>query len=199
MDIAASMLVAKLKSPTAKIAGLNQAKGGAAEAQFKSMKIKKAMLNTFEVGEAVEQIKSEQPGGNFPATITLLIRLIGLPFGLPLEYALMDWTGVSGNTGKAVMLGAQRSFEGRQKLLIDRDYRVMTRWRLSKFIKEGLLEARPDAFAHEWHAEPWPLLNRLDDLKSAGMAIDIGVSTEDLENRKLGQKGRGIRADAARS
>jgi len=193
MDIAASILMAKLKSPNAKIQGLTQAKGNAADSQMKELKVKKGMINAFEVPEGIEQIKSEQPGGDFSPNIKLLIRLIGLPFGLPLEYALMDWTGVSGNTAKAVMLGAQRSFEGKQKLLIDRDYCPMTRWRISKFIKGGLLEPRPDAFAHEWHAEPWPLLNRLDELKAAGLAIDLGISTEDMENKARGQNGSKIR------
>ena len=54
----------------------------------------------------------------------------------------MDWSEVSGQTAKAVMLGCQRAFESTQKLLIDRDYSRVLRWRIAKFIKEGLLEPR---------------------------------------------------------
>ena len=96
----------------------------------------------------------------------------------------MDFSEVSGNTAKAVMLAAQRSFEGIQKLLIDKSYTRKTgAWRIGKFIKEGLLEDRPDAFAHEWHAEPWPYLDKVRELPRIGVAVDLGVSTIARENK----------------
>lgn len=196
MEIAASIIVANLKSPNAKIAGLSAARGGT-DTSFKETRVKKGMIQALELNENIQQMKNEQPGGDFSPNLKLLIREIGLSFGMPLEYCLMDWSAVSGNTAKAVMLGAQRSFQAIQKYLIDTSYTRKTRWRISKLIKEGLLEDRPDAFAHEWHAPPFPLLNRLDELKAMGMAIDLGVSTEDLENKRLGQQGAKLRVARA--
>ena len=88
MNIAASMTVANLKSPTVKMQGLSQAKSGGNETrQLKQMFAKKGMINVLELGENIQQIKNEQPGGDFSANIKLLIRLISLSFGMPLEYA----------------------------------------------------------------------------------------------------------------
>jgi capsid protein len=198
MDIAASILLAKLKSPTAKIQGLTASRGGAGEQGMKELKVKKGMINAMEIPEDIKQIDSKQPGGDFSPNIKLLMRLMALPFGLALEYALMDWSEVSGQTAKAVMLGCQRAFEKTQKLLIDRDLSRVTRWRISKYIKEGLLEPRADAFAHEWHAEPWPFLDRVKELQGAGLAIDLGLSTEDRENKARGQNGKKMRVERRR-
>src|SRR6185312_8353225 len=114
----------------------------------------------------------------FAENLRMLIRLLGLAFGQPLEYVLLDFSTVSGQTAKASALQAQRAFEAIQRLLIDEYYSRIYRWRISKFINDGELEDRPDKFAHKWHAEPWPYLDPIKEIQATLLEIDGGLTSE---------------------
>lgn len=163
--------------PTSAIQGLQSLQNSNNESQ-RAMTIEPGMVQMLKTGEDIQQVNPQQPGSGFDANVRMLIRLLGLSFGLPLEYVLLDFSTVSGSTAKASALQAQRSFETIQKLLIDEYFNRVYRWRVSKFINEGLLEDRPDAFAHRWHAEPWPYLDPVKEIQAQILEIDAGLTTE---------------------
>jgi lambda family phage portal protein len=167
----------KLNSPTGDVQGLNYGKNGKGQSQ-REFRLEPGMVQALLPNESIEQITPQQPGGGFSENVRMLIRLLGLSFGLPLEYVLLDFSQVSGNTAKASALQAQRAFETIQKLLIDEYYCRVYRWRVSKWINEGLLEDRPDAFHHNWHPAPWPYLDPLKEVQAQMLEIDAGLTSE---------------------
>lgn len=162
--------------PTGAVAGLGYGTNSDGKSQ-RQMTIEPGMIQTLGPGEDISQINPSQPGAGFSENIRMFVRLLGLSFGLPIEYALLDFTNVSGNTSKASALAAQRSFEAIQRLLMDEYFTPLYRWRISKFIKEGKLEDREDKFAHRWHAEPWPYLDPVKELQAVQLEIDTGLTT----------------------
>ena len=50
---------------------------------------------------------------------------------------------------------------------------------MSKFIKAGAIEYRPDFFNHRWIAPRWPMLDPVKELQARQMEIDIGERTLD--------------------
>jgi lambda family phage portal protein len=173
------------KSPSAGIAGLDTGTNAQGKTQRK-WNLEPGMIQELMPNEEISQVSPQQPGGGFDANLKALIRILGLSFGLPLEYALLDFSQVSGATAKASAMQAQRSFETIQRLLIDEYYSRLYRWRVSKFIKDGLLEPSPDAFHHRWHAEPWPYLDPVKEIQAKQLSIDAGLTTVRREVMSLG-------------
>jgi lambda family phage portal protein len=169
------------KDVTGNIKGLSTGKNVSGQPQRK-LKLEPGMVQVLENGEEISQTNPQQPGQGFSENMRMLFRIVGIAFGIPLEYILMDFSGVSGPTVKAATLAAQRTFERYQRQLIDEYYSRLYRWRISKFIKEGVLEDRPDSFNHRWHAAPWPYLDIVKEIQARQLAIDTGLSTLTREN-----------------
>jgi len=188
----------KMNNPAAAVSGLRGACGKSGDEGYKQWKIAPGMIQALQPGEEIQQITPQQPGNDFSQNIRMFLRIIGLTLGMPLEYALLDYSGVSGQTAKGVDLRAQLAFERWQKLVIDEYLTRLVRWRLCKFVKEGLLEPRADGTQHIWHPKPWPYLDRVKELQAAKLAIDIGLSTEQEEILSRGGKPDKIAAQQAK-
>lgn len=55
--------------------------------------------------------------------------------------------------------------------------RRIYRWRISKWIKEGQLSARDDAWQHTWTAPGWAWIDPTKEVTAALMAVDSGIDT----------------------
>ncbi len=172
-------------NPTVATSGLSASLSGP-NAGEKLFQMEPGFVQMGQIGERITQIKPEQPGGDFSPNMRMFIRLAGLAAGMPLEYVLMDFSQVSGPTAKAMDNAAHCAFETIQRTLIDNYYTPMARWRLSKFVKQGLLPPIPDGLAHRWRPRPWPFQDQLKELQAAKLKIDSGLSTERDEILALG-------------
>jgi capsid protein len=167
--------------PTAALQGLGTGKNITDGSTQRQTTLEPGLIMYGQNGETIQQVNPAQPGSGFDTNVRVIIRLLGLGFGLPLEYALLDFSTVSGATAKASAQAAQRAFERVQRLLIDEYYSRVWRWRISKFIKDGELEDRDDAFNHRWHADRWPYLDVVKEIQGIQAEIDAGLTTETRE------------------
>jgi lambda family phage portal protein len=140
-------------------------------------------------GEDIKTIDPAKPGADFPQALRMFLRHLGAAVGLPLELTLLDFSQTNNASARAAMLQAFRTFRTEQRIFIDTYLTRVYRWRISKFIKAGLLPYRPDAFNHRWVAPHWPMQDPVKELQSLQMGIDIG--TETLTNY-LQQQGHDI-------
>lgn len=138
-------------------------------------------------GDKVTQITPTQPGDKFTDTVRTLVRLLGLPMGMPLELSLLDVSQSSGPTARAAMLQAFRTFATEQKIFAQRYLARVYRWRVSKFIKTGDIEYRPDYFNHRWIAPRWPMMDPVKEMQARQMAVDIGEETLDDQLKEQGK------------
>lgn len=114
-------------------------------------------------GEKASMIGSNQTMVQFSPFVTQLLRLAGLPFGLPLEMVGLDFSKTNYSSARASLLVAHRSFRSQHKEFMNRLMIPIIKWKLLEWIKAGLLEERKD---YKISATP-PKSLSLDPLKES--------------------------------
>jgi lambda family phage portal protein len=141
-----------------------------------------ATIFSGEPGEDVKGIDRNIPGKDFPASITMFLRLLGLPLGLPLEIILLDWTKSNYSQSRAVLEQAYTTFQGWQGI-IEEDFLDPTyEWAVPIAIATGELRAPKlaegeDLFAHEWIKPTFPWIDQLAEADAKGAMLDRGFTT----------------------
>lgn len=141
------------------------------------MNLEPGMVKGLAYGSTVTQVNPTQPGQNWPDFIATLGRVLGLPFGLPLELVFLDFSRTSYSSARTSMLQVQRVFRGHQERFINRVLRNIYEWRISKFISAGKLSPRPDALKHNWIAPGWQWVDPEKEGKANLLALDGGWTT----------------------
>ncbi len=153
----------------------------------KKITIEPGMQAFMGTNEKIEQIKPEHPRTGFEEFMTYLVRMAGVKLGLPLELALKDFSKTNYSSARASMEQAYRRFRIEQKrfarVVLSRIYR----WRVSKWMNEGRLRRRDDAFQHRWFGQQWPYLDPQKEAVGALVAMDAGFTTLTAELLKRGQ------------
>jgi lambda family phage portal protein len=133
------------------------------------------MVPVLEEGESIEVINATQPGPGFPAILTTLLRLTGLTLGMPLELVLLDFSQGSYATVRAALLQAYQAWRTMQRIFIGRYISRIYKWKVSRWMNDGLLAQRDDAWKHRFMGQPWPYLDPLKELTAIQLGIDIGI------------------------
>lgn len=140
-----------------------------------------AMLFFGKTGESVKGIDRNLPGANFPASVTMFLRLLGLPLGMPLELILLDWSKTNYSSARAALEQAFRMFKCWQKLLRRCFHAKVYRWLIASWSATGDLSeseaSREDIFAHEWICPSFPWIDQLKEAQAWGARIDRGLTT----------------------
>lgn len=144
--------------------------GGDAAKEFA---MEPAMVKFLQEGQTINQVAPLQPSQNYPEFLAITLRLLGLPFGVPLELLLLDFSRTNFSSARASLLQAYRTFQGHQEKMRWWNARIW-RWRISKFIKDGDLEQRNDAFLHRWISPGWPWVDPEKEGKANLLALDGG-------------------------
>jgi capsid protein len=133
-----------------------------------------------EEGEEVRGVERNIPGPHFTQSITMFLRLLGLPLGLPLEIILLDWSNSNYSVSRAVLQQAFQSFTRWQNLLACGFYEPTWMWALDGAIKRGELPmpAKPDErYLHTWLRPTFPWIDQLHEAKAWGEKVDRGFAT----------------------
>ncbi len=136
-----------------------------------------ALIFHGETGDKIEGISRNIPGKDFTASLTMFLRLLGQPLGLPLEVILNDWTKSNFSQCKAALVQAFQRFLGWQFLIEDSTLRPIVKWKTENFVSEGLLPERVDGLSHEWLKPKFPWLEQLKEALSFGVMIDRGFTS----------------------
>lgn len=133
-----------------------------------------AMIFHAEPGEEIKGIERTIPGANFPESIRMFLRLLGLPLGFPLELVLLDWSNTNYSSARAALLQAYRMFRYWQRKIGARFHAPIYRWKLQQWIAAGLLPDRPSTYKHDWIAPPFPWVDPLKEAQAEGEQMDRG-------------------------
>lgn len=147
-----------------------------ASGQKRELKLEPGMFKALLPHEDVTQITPQQPSQNLQEFLTTMFRRIGLEFGMPLELVMLDFSKTNYSSARASLLQAQKVFRGMQKRMIHAFKRVY-RWRISKFIKEGKLANRPDAWLCRMIAPGWPWVDPVKEGQAMMLGLDGGWLT----------------------
>ncbi len=128
-------------------------------------------------GEKLTLLKNERPSDTFEPYLRTVLRIIGVPIGLPLELILLDFSQTSFSSGRLAVIQSQLVFGTLQKWLINSICNpVRNRW-IRDGIASGELPVVPDAFACKWYPPKWPYVDKLKEIQADVMAIKAGLLT----------------------
>ncbi len=137
-----------------------------------------ALLFHGKPGEKVEGIERNIPGKDFPASIRMFLRLLGLPLGMPLEITLLDWTKSNYSQSRAVLEQAYQMFTGWQNSLIDYFLTPILEWKFLQWSAAGDLKIlSSDGMKYNWIAPTYPWIDQLKEAKAYGERVDRGFAT----------------------
>lgn len=143
----------------------------------KELVLEPGMMKFLSPGEKVQQVNPSHPKQNHAEYIRIQLRMIGISMGFPLELALLDFSETNLSSIRAGLLQAQRRFRRLQKMLVSRYLGRSYRWKVSKWMKDGTIPRRDDAFDHAWIAPGWPWIDPDKEIKSALLAVDAGFKS----------------------
>lgn len=139
-----------------------------------------------EVGEEISSIDRNLPGKDFPQSIKMFLRLLGLPLGLPLELILIDYSDTNYSSSRALLEQAFVNFKRRQNLLEYKYHRPVYEWFINNQIAKGELAERKDKFKHSWIKPTFPWIDQLKEAQAWGSKLDRSLTTQGKAIKSLG-------------
>jgi capsid protein len=137
-----------------------------------------ALIFSAEPGSTLAGIDHKIPSQNFVESLRMYMRLLGLPFGLPLELILLDWTQSNFSQSRAVLEQVYRTFLYWQELLEIGFYRPCLLWKIDQWVEDGRLKPRAkDGTKHEWIKPTFPWINLLEEAKAHGEKVERAFAT----------------------
>lgn len=159
-------IVIKSNGPTLNLnAGTD---GGGTRRQ--QMRLEPGMAKHLEPGEDIEQITPTHPSANLNDHVRNLIRFAGIPFGLPLEMILRDFTTSNYSNTRAALLQAWHTWE-RQQSELKRVCTRVFRWKFENWFP-GV-----ECPKHDWRAPGWAWIDPVAEVQATMLAIDSGLDT----------------------
>lgn len=133
-----------------------------------------AIMFHGEPGDEIKGIERNIPGRNFPESIRMFLRLLGLPIGAPLELVLLDWTKSNYSQSRAVLEQAYESFIFWQKKLIDFFYAPLFEWKWRAWRSDVGSNLKPVA---GWILPTFPWIDQLKEAQAWAAKLDRGYTT----------------------
>lgn len=155
-----------------------------------STRVREFDYGTFFEGEPGDEIKGIErsvPGKNFTEDVTMMLRLMGLPLGLPIEIILLDWTKSNYSQSRAVLEQAYVTFRKWQSRLRCFFHSPVYRWVIDLAVADGRLAKRADMYAHEWIRPSFPWIDQLKEAQAYGAKVDRGFCTHAQVLKSLDQ------------
>lgn len=132
-----------------------------------------------EQGDEIKGIERSAPGANFSENLRTFFRLLGLAFGLPLEFIFLDWTQTNYSQSRAIIEQASIAIMRWQDLIEEAFHRPMYEWIISRAMQmpESGLPYNEEWNRHEWikAASPWIDLGK--EAEAHGLMLDRGLIT----------------------
>lgn len=130
-----------------------------------------------EPGESITGVDRSLPGANFVEALTMFIRCLGLPLGLPLELILLDWSKTNYSQARAALEQAYRNFKCWQSLLISQFHSKVYLWKIDEWTATGLIPQTQSIQNHKWICPEFPWLDQLKETEAWEKRISSGLST----------------------
>lgn len=144
-----------------------------------------ALLFHARPGEKITGIDRNIPGKDFPASVRMFLRLLGLPIGCPLELVLLDWTQSNYSQSRAVLEQAYEMFTGWQMMMIHSYYDPLFLWKREAWRASNLLGKNADKLEHSWITPTFPWLDLLKEVQAWAEKVEKGFATHSMVCKSL--------------
>jgi capsid protein len=136
----------------------------------------------------VVQVQAQQPMSQTPDFVRAMLRMIGLPFDMPLEIIARDMSKVNFISGRLGLAGYYRAKDVEARAYAHHWSRIY-QWWISKMVKSGeLSEQAPDRFwNHEFTRSPGAMADPRGELQAALLEISMGIQSPQRYAASLGR------------
>jgi lambda family phage portal protein len=150
-----------------------------------ALTLENGMLRYIGRDDEVVQVEAQQPLSQTPDFIRAIMRLLGLPFDMPLELIAKDMSQVNFASARIGLLGYYRACRARQRSFSTRCLSRVYRWWISrerKWAAAGLPNAFvtpfPETFQrHRFVSEGWDYTDPVSEVQGDILQIDAGLKT----------------------
>ena len=173
--------------------GLEEVKPGADGKKRKSVPLTPGLNLNLKPGEKVDMLGMKTPNSEFIPFIRFLLRILGMPFGLPLELMLMDVSETNFSGGRMLVELARQRHRVEQQGLCRVNDRELRWWFENELQHHGLklpkgITTIDAAIAHQWDCPRLPYYDPKKelDVKIEAMAHHI-ESPQDVIREMTGK------------
>jgi len=136
------------------------------------------------VGEDVKGIERNIPGMNFPESLRMFLRLLGLPVGCPLELILLDWTKSNYSQSRAILEQVYENFLFWQYKLRDFFYGPLFEWKLSHWQSQDGI-GKNNKLTAGWIVPTFPWIDQLKEVQAYAEKVLRGFTTHSQTCKSL--------------
>jgi lambda family phage portal protein len=131
-------------------------------------------------GEVLKGIDRNIPGKQFPESVRMFLRMIGMPFGMPLSFLLLDYSDTTYTASRAEVEQAFRVFIRWQRTLKRQHHDPITRWWIQWGIESGRYPDKPfgEFYRWKWDAPEFPWIDMLKEAQAWSLRIDRALATQ---------------------
>lgn len=151
----------------------------------RAITLENGMLKLLGSKSDVVQVNAQQPMQQTPAFITTLLRLIGMPFSMPLEIVGNNMSEANFATARVGILGYYRSCYARMKSYKSDWSQIYKKWigmekRRQQLGMSGAFRTPfPDQYLqHHFHSRAWAYTDPIRDPQSDQLQMDMGVKDD---------------------
>lgn len=132
-----------------------------------------------EPGDEIKGIERSAPGNKFTENLRTFFRLLGLAFGLPLEFMFLDWTQTNYSQSRAIIEQASIAISRWQLLMEEGFHRPMYEWIIARAMEDPAsgLPFNEEWDRHEWIKPAQPWIDQMKEAEAHGLMLDRGLST----------------------
>ena len=145
-----------------------------------------ALIAHAEPGEEIKAIQRDIPGKDFPQSVRMFLRLLGLPMGLPLELVLLDWTQSNYSQSRAVLQQAYERFLEWQDLIEEFFYREIFAWQLARWSGDLIRPKDAGQVVVEWIRPTFPWIDPTKEAQAWGIRVDRGFCSHQQVCKSVG-------------
>ncbi len=146
----------------------------------KAVTLEDGMVKYMGQQDDVVQVQAQQPMEQTPQFIAVLVRLLGVPFAMPLELTLLDFSQTNLSSARVAILQFYRAMMGKQQSFNKVVMTPIYRWWLAREIKTGVLTTKePELWMpHQFQPRGWQWLDPLKDQQAALLELSMGITTK---------------------
>jgi capsid protein len=147
------------------------------DSEFDITELDYAMIFNANPGDSVHSVDRNLPGKDFPASVKMFLRLIGVAFGMPVEIVLLDWSGLNYSSSRAVLQQSYEIFEDWQTMISEPILTPIYRRKIAEWVSDGSLPLDGFSEDHTWITNPFPWIDPQKEQQAIGTAIDRGITS----------------------
>jgi lambda family phage portal protein len=152
------------------------------------------LVTRLRPGEKVESFSPRVPNAEYFEHVRLILRMIGMSLGMPLELVLLDTTDTTFHGYRGALQQAQKGFVGTQVRYPKRFGSPVWR-RLLQLWNNQAAAGNSKQYRHKWRGEGWPYVDPKTDAEAERVRLRSGLASPRQIQQERGRSWDDVKAE----